>query len=93
MKTVSKGRLKAKMLAYFREVEATGEPLLVTDHGRETLEVRPIAAKLNSTNPFLEAYRAADGKGMVQFPKEADLLEPVAEGDWEALKNTGDETW
>ncbi|MFT4589551.1 MAG: antitoxin (DNA-binding transcriptional repressor) of toxin-antitoxin stability system, partial [Limisphaerales bacterium] len=35
MKTVSKGKLKAKMLEYFREVEATGETLVVTDHGRE----------------------------------------------------------
>ena len=45
MKTVSKETLKAKMLEYFREVERTGEPLVVTDQGREVLEVRPIRQK------------------------------------------------
>lgn len=30
------------MLEYFREVEATGEPLIVTDRGREVLEIRPV---------------------------------------------------
>ena len=40
---ISKGKLKAKMLEYFREVERTGEPLIVTDYGRKVLEVRPVA--------------------------------------------------
>jgi len=31
---VTKSKLKARMLEYFREVERTGEPLVVTDHGR-----------------------------------------------------------
>jgi prevent-host-death family protein len=39
---VSKSELKRKMLAYFREVERTGEPIIVTDHGRPVLEVVPI---------------------------------------------------
>ncbi len=42
VKTVSKGKLKAKMLQYFREVEASGEPLIVTDHGKEVLVIRPV---------------------------------------------------
>ncbi len=45
MKTVSKGKLKGKMLEYFRQVEPTGEPLIVTDRGREVLEVRPVLTK------------------------------------------------
>ena len=40
---ISKGKLKAKMLEHFREVERTGEPLIVTDYGRKVLEVRPVA--------------------------------------------------
>ena len=34
MKVVSKSALKAKMLEYFRQVETTGEPLLVTSNGQ-----------------------------------------------------------
>ncbi len=33
------------MLEYFRQVEPTGEPLIVTDRGREVLEVRPVLTK------------------------------------------------
>jgi antitoxin (DNA-binding transcriptional repressor) of toxin-antitoxin stability system len=38
---VSKSRFKAKALELFRQVTTSGEPLVVTDHGRPTLEVRP----------------------------------------------------
>ena len=31
---------KAKALEILRRVEATGEPVLVTDHGQPTIEVR-----------------------------------------------------
>ena len=31
------------MLEFFRDVEATGEPLIVTDRGREVLVIQPIA--------------------------------------------------
>jgi prevent-host-death family protein len=45
MVTVSKSALKARMLEYFRQVEQTGEPLVVTDHGKPVLQVVPIAQK------------------------------------------------
>ena len=38
---VSKSRIKAQALELFRQVEASAEPLVGTDHGRPTLEVRP----------------------------------------------------
>ncbi len=38
---VSKTEFKAKALEYFRQVEASGESVVVTDHGKPTLEVRP----------------------------------------------------
>lgn len=41
-KSVSKGVLKAKMLAYFRQVEQTGEELIVTDHNKPVLKIVPI---------------------------------------------------
>lgn len=45
MITVAKGVLKAKMLEYFRHVEATGEELIVTDHRKPVLKVTPIQKK------------------------------------------------
>ena len=46
MKAVSKSRLKAKMLEYFRHVEETGEELIVTSHGTPTLKIVPFAPKV-----------------------------------------------
>ena len=40
LRQVSKSQFKAKALALFRQVEASGEPVIVTDHGQPTLEVR-----------------------------------------------------
>ena len=37
---VSKSQFKAKALEYLRQVEATGEPVVITDNGRPTVEVR-----------------------------------------------------
>lgn len=41
METVSKSRFKARALEYFRQVEATGEALVITDRGRPVLELTP----------------------------------------------------
>ena len=37
---VSKSQFKAKALEYFRQVEADGASIVVTDHGEATIEVR-----------------------------------------------------
>jgi len=37
---VSKSQFKAKALEYFRRVEASGEPVIVTDNGQPAIEVR-----------------------------------------------------
>ena len=37
---VSKSKFKAHALEIFRKVEATGEPVVVTDHGQPALIVR-----------------------------------------------------
>jgi antitoxin (DNA-binding transcriptional repressor) of toxin-antitoxin stability system len=44
---VSKSKFKAKALEYFRQVETTGESIIVTDHGEPKLEIRrlPSASK------------------------------------------------
>ena len=38
---VSKSDFKAKALEYFREIEETGESVVITNHGKPALEVRP----------------------------------------------------
>lgn len=43
--TISKGKLKAKMLEIFRWVEAQGVELIVTDHGKPVLKITPIKEK------------------------------------------------
>lgn len=42
MNTVSKGVLKAQMLKYFRQVEQTGQELIVTDHRKPVLKIVPL---------------------------------------------------
>lgn len=73
---VSKSQFKAKALEYFRQIEATGVPLIVTDHGKPSLEIRRVApAKIDP----MEAL-----KGSVL--RYDDPFEPVGLEDWEALK-------
>jgi antitoxin (DNA-binding transcriptional repressor) of toxin-antitoxin stability system len=74
---VSKSRFKAQALELFRQVEASGEPLVVTDHGRPTLEVRPYRPARSDAEP-LEVLRGS----VLRFD---DPFAPVGENDWEAL--------
>jgi hypothetical protein len=92
MKTVSKGKLKDQMLECFSDVERTGEPLIVTDHGREVLEVRPVASKSIVTAEEVVAwYRTGSGPGVV--PEEAELLKSEPVEDWEALRDDKGDQW
>lgn len=75
MRTVSKSELKPKVLEYLREVEATGEPLLVTDRGRPVIRIEPYSDDD-------EALRLLRGV-VLQYD---DPTEPVGEDDWEALR-------
>lgn len=38
---VSKSEFKAKALEYFRQIESTRTSVVITDHGKPVLEVRP----------------------------------------------------
>jgi antitoxin (DNA-binding transcriptional repressor) of toxin-antitoxin stability system len=73
---VSKSQFKAKALEYFRQIEASGESVIVTDHGKPALEVRPYRA--SERNP-LDVLRGS----VVRYDNPTD---PVAEDDWEALQ-------
>ena len=91
--TVSKDKLKADMLRYFREVETTGEPLMVTDQGREVLEVRPVKKRgdaeetpeerrIKSRERTLRMLREYAAAGPSELPSEEELMKPEPWGEW-----------
>lgn len=73
---VSKSEFKSKALEYFRQVEASGQSVIVTDHGKPTLEVRP--------------YRSIERKPLDilrgSVVRYVDPTGPIAEGEWEAAQ-------
>lgn len=73
---VSKSRFKAKALEFFRRVEATGEAIVITDHGQAKLEVRPYRP------PARDALAMLRGS-VLHYDRPT---EPVAEEDWEAAR-------
>lgn len=71
---VSKSRFKARALEYFRQVEQTGKPLIITDRGVPRLKLVPYRddprAALKALRDTVVEYRAP--------------TEPVGQTDWEA---------
>jgi prevent-host-death family protein len=72
-KHVSKSELKPKVLAYLRDVETTGEALVVTDRGRPVVRIEPYAPE----DDVLARLRGC----VVRYD---DPTEPVAADEWEA---------
>ncbi len=73
---INKTEFKAKALEYLRQVEQSGEQLVVTDHGQPTIEVRRYRG--DSRSP-LELLR--------ESVKQYDApCEPIADNDWEVLR-------
>lgn len=73
---VSKSEFKAKALEYFRQIEASGRSLIVTDHGKPVLEVRPFRSSVRDP---LEVLRGS----VVRYDHP---MKPIAEGDWESTR-------
>jgi prevent-host-death family protein len=74
MPTVSKSALKAKMLEYLREVERTGEELIITDNQRPVLKIVPVRKKLTAAEIF------ADVRGKVVY--DEDIMTPLTD-EWD----------
>jgi antitoxin (DNA-binding transcriptional repressor) of toxin-antitoxin stability system len=72
-RTISKGRLKARMLEVFREIERKGEKLIVTDNGRPVLLIEPIRTRRDVDEAF------SDLRGKVQYSE--DVNAPTT-GEW-----------
>ena len=73
-KTISKSKLKPRLLEILREVERSRKELVITDHGRPVLKILPYSPKPSET---LKALRGS----VVEY---TDPTEPV-ESSWNAL--------
>lgn len=65
MRTISKNQLKTKMLAIFRELEKSGEELIVTDRSRPVLKIVPLKGpnlKEKKKKTFEEVFGPYQGK-------------------------------
>jgi len=75
MTTVAKGQLKAQLLAYLREVERTGEELIVTDHRVAVLKITALRRRQSPAAVF------ADIRSHACLEKEAVLASTEEEWD------------
>jgi prevent-host-death family protein len=66
MVTISKGVLKARLLEFLRQVEATGEELVITNHGTPVLKIVPIASRESADVLF------ADVRGKLTWTESLD---------------------
>ena len=73
---ISKSKFKPRALHYFREIQRTGQELIICDRGKPVLKIVPYAE-----NPE-EALKPLRNTVI----KYEDPTEPVGLEDWEALK-------
>ena len=74
--TISKSRFKSRALEYFRQVEQSRKPLIITDRGKPVLKVVPFS---EDPEEILRELRNS-------VVKYKEPTKPVAESDWEALR-------
>ena len=74
--TVSKSQFKPKALEFFREIEKTGKPLIITDRGKPVLKIVTYSADPAESLRLLR-------NSVVKYQ---DPLEPVGLDDWDSLK-------
>lgn len=73
-RSISKSKLKSQMLQIFREVEESGEELIVTDRNRPVLRILPFATRKTVEEAF------GDVRGQLIFHEDPDT--PTIE-EWE----------
>ena len=76
MVTVSKSALKARMLEYFREVERTGEELVVTSDGVPVLKVVPFTETRSVDDAFADVRGALTWTDDIDAPTDAEWPAP-----------------
>jgi prevent-host-death family protein len=76
MTLVSKSKFKSRALYYFRVVEKSGKPIIITDRGRPVVK---IVAYSDNPDEILKELRHT-------VIKYESPMEPVGLDEWEALK-------
>ena len=71
---ISKSKLKAKMLEIFRDLEAGGKELIVTDRGKPVLKIIPIVQTRTVDQLF------GDLQGHVEYFEDINL---PTQDEWE----------
>jgi prevent-host-death family protein len=74
MKKLSKSSFKLRALDYFREVEATGQEIVITDRGRPVVRIVPF-------RPGVSRARKELRGSVIRYD---DPTEPVAVEEWES---------
>lgn len=79
--TISKAQFKPKVLAWLRQVEQTGEDLILTDHGRPAVRITP-ATSASLTDVQAQWSRKV-AEGSVRYDADAATapLPPEAWGE------------
>ena len=72
--TISKSKLKAQALQVFRQLEKQGGEVIVTDHGKATLILRPIEKSMREMFPL-----------PVGIVTGLDSLNEPTDAEWENL--------
>ncbi len=75
MITISKSKLKAQMLSVFRQIEETGEEVIVTDNNRPVLRIQRVEARM----PVEQAFAGVQG----QVVYHEDINAPTID-EWES---------
>ncbi len=74
MKRIPKSQFKPRAFEYLRMVQDEGEPLIITDHGRDAVRLEPVAdSGANSADTL---------SGVIEAWERP--LDPVDDGSWEA---------
>lgn len=73
MKQMAAGQFKAKCLAIMDDVQHSGEPVVITKHGKPVVKVMPVARKEN------EIFGYMAGKVKIV----GDIIETTSPDDWE----------
>jgi len=79
---ISKAQFKPKVLAWLRQVEETGEDLVITDHGRPSVRIVP--AGLASLETVQAQWKDRVAEGSVRYEAEAGV-EPLPPEAWGEL--------
>lgn len=74
MTQIPKSRFKARALEYFRQVERTGKPIIITDRGMPVLKISPYAEDPRDALKLLR-------ETVVKYDAPT---QPVAADDWES---------